>query len=530
MRSVPDAMDEALKPGKPLRVIEGNPHVGKSDEELFAEGRKQVAAERAKRPKIELDFSQRSGDRLLQSNEQKQLMEEMRQMDQRISVRKDGNKYIVSGDTFETYGDDLDDALMEHFNQLEDDLTVPDAPPTSPKSEYKPYQFPADESATMRPPPGERMAPHNRSVDAMRGAVSFNNHLSELDQMLAESGDYTPEAKQAIKKLHKTAQVAKSKIDVAANNSADNPGRALADIHQAMDVYKQTLGQYAKKLKGTGNWQNQEELRRLYEDLRQNLEDESIWGAVAGSRQKRVNAAQTRDFTNRGRYEKTVLTSDEAKRGADPFNELKEYDPKKVGSILQNAGRATNDVDERAMLEGLQSSKDLTRTFATEYGAPPKIEAATDNLEQRVNDLINSFDETRRNMTSARQMREVSQQAPWLGRAANLTAAGEDVISRNPALQKLETGARFIGQHGARTLPRFATQAVATLMASQESESRGHEKEAAVQKILKTNPQILGPFIQRLQQAAQEDKLGMELYKLEADPQWRDLQQQFRSE
>jgi hypothetical protein len=412
------------------------------------------------------------------------------------------------GTTYQTgTADDLD---FEHI--IPETVKRPGAP------EFGPDEIGSD---TPTIPPAKEKS----SIGLMKAQDFASQHGRQLEELAADP-DLPSMSKQGIKRLIQLHKTTEAKIAAAFNE--EDPAVALRDADHALDIYKQNLGRVTNQLgKSPENKFIYEHLNGMYHELRDHLEDETVWGTALSGKQTRVNAAHTNDFTQRQRFKNTLLTGDSALRSADPFKMRPEVDPAKVSGLLENAGRASNDIKERSMLEGFQSSSNLSDVLTDEYGANDKLRNKVSAQKKAVDDLLSSFADTRKNMTAAREMREVSKESPWLGRGANAMATVEDTIAKNPVLGKLASGAGATAQFASRAAPKYATMGAAEFEARKKNRERGHEIETAVDTALNTNPESLGPFLQRLQEAKQNDKLGTELFKLDADPQWRKLRSQF---
>lgn len=304
---------------------------------------------------------------------------------------------------------------------------------------------------------------------AIGGAGAFaEKQTLSLETMLANADDLGPASRQAIRNLHKLSQSTQEKITDALASSGDDKASAVAAAHNALDLYKQRLGQMASNLKGgADNRLTQQELRRMYEDVRQHLEDPGIWGEYATQRQKNVNRAWTDELTQRDRYENTLLTSDSAKRSADPFEDLREADPRKVQSVLSNAGAAQNDLAERSMREGLGSTRKLIDTLTTEYGAPAALREKAQALGTQVDQLLAEFEGVKQNLSRARELRDIKgADVPFSKTVAggvNALGAVEEAV-RNSGIGRAATGvvARLAGYGGKIAEPARKAAALTT--------------------------------------------------------------------
>lgn len=282
------------------------------------------------------------------------------------------------------------------------------------------------------PPAGFQPA---RSISEA-GAFAEQQTL-QLEGMLANADDLGPASRQAIRKLKELSQSTQDKITEALGASGDDAAGAAADAYHALDLYKQRLGQFSKNLGGgADNRLTQQQLRQMYDDVRNALEREDVAGPTMAGSQKRVNAAWTDELTQRDRYENTMLTSDAAKRGADPFEDLHEADPRKVHGVLSNAGAATNDLAERSMREGMGATSRLVRSLADEYHAPPELRQKATQLAGQVDELLAEFEGVKTNLSRAREAREVASASGIVGKGINTVGAIEEAVRNSPLGRK----------------------------------------------------------------------------------------------
>jgi hypothetical protein len=364
-----------------------------------------------------------------------------------------------------------------------------------------------------RAPVAKAMA--TEGVDAQRAVMQSGQSVEQialrLDELTERIGDFEPAGRQAIRKAKDAVDGMRDEFaDALAQTGETGAQDAAADLFMKVDQLKRRIGK-AVKSAGRGNNADagaEDELIDMYHGLRDLLEDGKTWGEGAATIQREINAAWTPWLTKRRAYTKTLLADEPIERGASGFDELLDADPKKVQSVLGEAGTAGNERRERILSEGLDTATDLTRTLAKYYDAPPEVVEKAARVAQGASEIKDTFGKTRGDLVAARELRDVSAQSPRLGKVINVASAAEDAVRSNPALAAT---ARVIGKAAdvAGMVAEPARKAAAGQTGRASAAERNETLLERVRTVSKSDPEALGQFGQQLAASRTPDEFAV---------------------
>lgn len=373
------------------------------------------------------------------------------------------------------------------------------------------------------------------AVDPQKAVMSTGQTLEqlalEIEDMHGKIGEFEAAGKQSIRYAKDAFDGMRDEIAEALGRTGEEGGDAAADLFMKVDQLKRKMGRAVKRA-GQGASSDpfvEERLNAAYHTMRDLLEDESVWGKGAAGVQREVNAAWTPWLTQRKAFNESVLAGTARKRGANPFDDLAEADPAKVQSMLENAGRASNDLKERDLRQGLETTQGLVRTLAKNYDAPPEIVGKAAQVAKGAGDVLGTYNKTRGDLVAARELRDVSAAAPSipmvpkLGSAINTLAAGERMVA--------DSGLGKAAQRVSQATPQMAKDALGALpeagrkmaAASQGRSSADAQLERSADLALKDPNE---PHAQALAQKQGDDRATAYAVLLHTDPEFRARQKQ----
>lgn len=154
-------------------------------------------------------------------------------------------------------------------------------------------------------------------------------------------------------------------------------GSSVDDVAEAIlgfDQLKSHLGTFAAQhIAGRPPTKSQALFQRLYMQIRADLQDPSLVGEAFSKFQTVKNASITRAIR-----QGQLLRSNFARAGSHEaggqyrFADLIEYDPKKVGAVLDGLADPRGRKDIRDLVSGVTSEVELMETLAKYYPMPPE--------------------------------------------------------------------------------------------------------------------------------------------------------------
>lgn len=103
-------------------------------------------------------------------------------------------------------------------------------------------------------------------------------------------------------------------------------------------------------------------------DIRNGLEDESLWGKAATD-QRAINAAWTKQLDASQRFHK-ALTTETGRDPTDPYRRLRGADPARVESYVKNLTNPNNDLTHTAVKDFVASTRELAGAISKSYDLP----------------------------------------------------------------------------------------------------------------------------------------------------------------
>ena len=304
---------------------------------------------------------------------------------------------------------------------------------------------------------------------------------------------------------------------------APDDAEGAAVTFSALDQLKREIGRAVRRSgRGTTADPNTEEaLKGLYERLRVHLQDPSVWGEGASRVQSEVNAAWVPYIRKNKGLEALAKSDIRGLQGADPWEVISEGDPAKVKSILSRAGTVENELNEKALREGLTATGDISGALAKHYDIPPDVAARAEEIRARVGTVSNTLDKTIADASAARRLGELGSAAaspvveiPILTKStpnpAN-AARAMGAIERGDSLGALSRGASGIAKARQALPPSgVAVPAMSRAFAAGSGATTEPPPQAAqsmapadVLAAIESDPQAFGALTPAIRQAAE---------------------------
>lgn len=293
-------------------------------------------------------------------------------------------------------------------------------------------------------------------IDAGRAfdsAVSmFAEARTRIDELAANAGEF--EKYGALNKLRKELASGEWDDRLLKAAASDDAGAAIAF---EMDNLKRVIG-YAAKVKpgDMGSVQNlKRDVAGVYEGLRRHLEADDVFGDFAQV-QRDVNAGWTKSLRQSLKYNKAFRE----RLGSQDFEILRKHAPKKIRSWLENAGEFENSLEDEALAELLEGSRERAEVYQ-------RILGGADNRATKLVSGIDGFRDTWRAITEQNQTRlaakKVSDQAKSRAIFGSAAVAGLGMMAGASGGESL-TGAGIAG--AAIANPAAAARALAAVRAT----------------------------------------------------------------
>jgi hypothetical protein len=242
----------------------------------------------------------------------------------------------------------------------------------------------------------------------------------------------------------------------------------LTDMYIGVDRLKRRLGrlQDAAGRGTTGDPGAQAVIRDAYEQLRNHLEDTTVFGGGAPLAQREINAAWSRYLDYAGSMSKSFEASDAIQRSAsDGFAKVANFDPAKVGSVLSNLGKAENGLREKVWAVGIERKADLLEALGKWYQVPDELQGVVKAAREDASAMVRDMRDLRALNETAERYRDQLQtvkDTPFLGeQAAKLKVTVSKAVgflsktdAKAAARAAAESGANVHGQ----TAVRLATK------------------------------------------------------------------------
>lgn len=227
----------------------------------------------------------------------------------------------------------------------------------------------------------------------------------------------------------------------------------VTDIYIGADRLKRRLGrlQDAANRGPSGDAGAQHIIRDAYEQLRNHLEDTTVFGSGAPLAQKEINASWSSYLDYANAMSKKFEAVDGIQRSAaDGFAKVANYDPAKVGSLFSGLGKAENELNEKIWAVGLERKADLLETLSKWYKVPDNLKESVKGAREDVTAMVRDMRDLRALNETAETYRDQLQtlkDTPFLGeQAAKLKVTVGKAVS-------------FLSKTDARAAGRVAAEA-----------------------------------------------------------------------
>lgn len=163
------------------------------------------------------------------------------------------------------------------------------------------------------------------------------------------------------------------------------PGATAADVFFALDDFKQTigpLGRFDPRFMGAAQKPGTSAINDLYRVIKNNLEDEAVWGAAA-ARQKEINQAASKFF-------KSVKDLKSVAMSKGPGGEWV-VNPDKLNTLINQAKKGKAELKQNILNEFLDSTDNLYNTIDkidAKFGVTSGIERPTMTASRAVTQKI----------------------------------------------------------------------------------------------------------------------------------------------
>lgn len=213
---------------------------------------------------------------------------------------------------------------------------------------------------------------------------------------------------------------------------------AMADAFMAIDVLKRRVGNMVVKTKR--DRQAKEPVRGLYEEMRQFLEKEDLWGEMADVQQE-INKAWSKYLDVAPAAEQAFMTQGRrsTEKAADPFLSRPEGEARKVEGLVTDIGTPGKDLDLRIMEDYTSAAQDLSDSLVKHYRDIPSLRESVGKIKGARSTMFNALTQAQQDAL-ARQGVGVSPTQ----RATQLEQQAKARGVRTPNLDMLEKSQRRV--------------------------------------------------------------------------------------
>lgn len=356
-----------------------------------------------------------------------------------------------------------------------------------------------------------------------------------MELRIASQGEFREGGMRAFRKLHKELADFENEVMRGLSGAKHGTDEGLAEAFIGLDKLKRRIGRLQSIAnKGIdGDPTAMHILRDEYQALRELLEDEAMWGTGASQLQREVNAAWSSYLDFAPAYESRFALMGKAsttRSARDGFESIAVADPARVGSALDNLGKAENAHVEEVLLEGSKRNAELMETLSKYYDVPELSRAAIAESRAAAKRVAGHVDELKRLRTVGDRFDETVQalaDIPWIGGSlakakvtagralaltsesgsaagaaagaevgaasssgvgmgigigANVTGAAEAAGRRMGALQKLFAASEDVGRKLSSSIGEYARRASAGAKFTAASASGAHASRAERRK------------------------------------------------
>jgi hypothetical protein len=203
----------------------------------------------------------------------------------------------------------------------------------------------------------------------------------------------------------------------AANDVAALPVDANAQIFTALDDTKRAFGRWTKAAQAVEKKSDplalmrgratRDRLQGIYEDMRQGLENEDLWGKAAAD-QKQINAAWSKQIDAQRVFD-ARLTTNVGRDPKNPWVDIRRVDPAKADAYVGGLTNPNNDLVHSAIKNYVQSTRDLSEAIGRSWELPPEKAAHVARVGQSAEAFGGTLKKAENALTLANQFQALRQ-------------------------------------------------------------------------------------------------------------------------
>lgn len=270
---------------------------------------------------------------------------------------------------------------------------------------------------------------HGRGIDPAEFKQVLDRSRASIDELVAEHGEVALQTGAGLGTLKQVKSIINGgEKQIAKHLAAGDLGSA----YMVADDVKRAIG----KGQGTKNKVAQGKLREVYEDWRQFMENEDLFGELA-QKQKAVNPAWSERIRRQQDGSVGGFFTRSGEAAEDPFEALKRTNDASVGGLLNQLGKAESEGTEEALRRYLRSTAIDAENRAAAWGTPELQEAATriKAAAAKIEDSMNAVALLKRDSQGWAKAKKAVEGIPFAGAAMNAAssiAQKADAIGMNP--------------------------------------------------------------------------------------------------
>lgn len=204
---------------------------------------------------------------------------------------------------------------------------------------------------------------------------------------------------------------------VAANDVAAIPADANAQLFTALDDTKRAFGRWTKAAQAVEKKSDplalmrgratRDRLQGIYEDMRQGLENEDLWGKAAAD-QKQINAAWSKQIDAQRVFD-ARLTTNVGRDPKNPWIDIRRVDPAKADAYVGGLTNPNNDLVHSAIKNYVQSTRDLSEAIGRSWELPAEKAAHVARVGQAAEAFGGTLKKAENALTLANQFQALRQ-------------------------------------------------------------------------------------------------------------------------
>ena len=265
---------------------------------------------------------------------------------------------------------------------------------------------------------GESSAAQVAQADAQIGAIK-----TKLQEMLDDPAAYGERAK--LSKLGRHIEVAERKLEEAVATGS-NEG-----VYVALDGLKKQMAPLAspgRMITASSDAAVAQEMRGLYDGLRNAMHDEAVWGGAA-TMQREVNEPFTRWLKSKNIFDRKFMT-ETGDVAANPWEKTYGADPKAAHSYVENLTSAQNDLDHQLIRKHIQNTKDLAASLAKAGELTPEKAAELAKVVKAAEGFEGTVQKAEKSLVLSNQLRALEKMES--GSAGELMGAAGGAVLGGP--------------------------------------------------------------------------------------------------